>query len=272
MATVSDEAMMPRRGVMREGWRIQRRVIAALMMRELHTRYGRENIGYLWLFLEPMMLATIIGLLHSKAASHFGSDIKPVPLALIGYCNFMTFRGIVNRGEGAIEGNLSLLYHRTISIFDILVSRALLESAATGIAFAVLIGLATAVGVSDPPARPLFLLVGMALMLLLSFSVGMVVAGATHDNRALGRLVHPMSYVMMPLSGAFFTMEMLPKEVRELLLYIPLAHIFEILRYGWFESATIEYVDSMYIAEWIGISLLLGLLLISVARKRIHMA
>ena len=39
------------------GFSNQRKVIGALLMRELHTRYGRENVGYLWLILEPMMLA-----------------------------------------------------------------------------------------------------------------------------------------------------------------------------------------------------------------------
>ena len=44
MATIIDDAQ-PRRGQMREGLRIQARVIGALMMRELHTRYGRENLS-----------------------------------------------------------------------------------------------------------------------------------------------------------------------------------------------------------------------------------
>jgi capsular polysaccharide transport system permease protein len=35
-------------------WRaldVQRRVIGALIMRELHTRFGRDNIGYAWIFV-----------------------------------------------------------------------------------------------------------------------------------------------------------------------------------------------------------------------------
>ena len=31
--------------------RVQRRVIGALFMREALTRYGRHNIGFLWLFV-----------------------------------------------------------------------------------------------------------------------------------------------------------------------------------------------------------------------------
>ena len=40
-------------------------VIGALIMRELHTRYGRENIGYLWMVLEPMTLAVAVSSLRA---------------------------------------------------------------------------------------------------------------------------------------------------------------------------------------------------------------
>jgi ABC-type polysaccharide/polyol phosphate export permease len=30
-------------------------VLGALLIRELLTRYGRHNIGFLWLFVEPMI-------------------------------------------------------------------------------------------------------------------------------------------------------------------------------------------------------------------------
>lgn len=33
----------------------QARIIGALMMRELITRYGREGLGFLWLVLEPLV-------------------------------------------------------------------------------------------------------------------------------------------------------------------------------------------------------------------------
>jgi len=36
---------------LREGWRIQARVIGALMIRELNTRFGRDNIGFLWIMV-----------------------------------------------------------------------------------------------------------------------------------------------------------------------------------------------------------------------------
>ena len=40
-------------------WSIHRRVIGAFLVLELLTRYGRNNIGFLWLFLEPMLFTLV---------------------------------------------------------------------------------------------------------------------------------------------------------------------------------------------------------------------
>lgn len=45
-----------------ESLAIQRRVIGALLMREIITRYGRNNIGFLWLFVEPLLMTLLIRL------------------------------------------------------------------------------------------------------------------------------------------------------------------------------------------------------------------
>src|ERR1700761_385380 len=113
------------RSSFRRGLAVQANVIGALIMRELHTRYGRENIGYLWMILEPSLLAIAVASLH-QGGSH-GAGLPPVPFAIGGYCNFMIFRSIVGRGETAIEANKPLLFHRSVTIFDMLASRALLE-------------------------------------------------------------------------------------------------------------------------------------------------
>src|SRR5688572_25308062 len=96
----------------RRGLGVMADVNGALIMRELHTRYGRDNIGYLWVVLEPLTLATAVAFLHAGQPTHFGSDIRPVPLSILGYTIFITFRAIVGRSEGALESNLPLLYHR----------------------------------------------------------------------------------------------------------------------------------------------------------------
>ncbi|RMB25761.1 capsular polysaccharide transport system permease protein [Sphingomonas sp. PP-F2F-G114-C0414] len=253
-----------------QAFSVQMRVIGAILMRELHTRYGRENIGYLWLFGEPLMLGSVIALMHSGQASHDG-EISPIALTVCGYTIFIMFRGIVNRAEGALHGNAPLLYHRMVTVFDISFARAILEAAGTFMAFTVLLGLIIPMGYASLPVRPLSLLLGVLYVFLFSFGIANIIIGGTYENRTLERLVHLFTYFMIPLSGAFYQVIWVPQPYRDYLLYNPFPQIFELVRYGQFESATLEYVNYTYINAWILGLNLVGLLMIRAVKHRIHM-
>ena len=253
-----------------EAFAVQLRVIGAILMRELHTRYGRENIGYLWLFGEPLMLGSVIALLHSGQTGHDG-EINPIALAVCGYTIFIMFRGIVNRAEGTLHGNAPLLYHRMVSVFDISFARAILEAAGTFMAFTVLLGLIIPMGYASLPVRPLSLLLGVLYVFLFSFGISNIIIGGTYENRTLERLVHLFTYFMIPLSGAFYQVSWVPQPYRDYLLYNPFPQIFELVRYGQFESATLEFVNLTYINAWILILNLIGLLALRAVKGRMHM-
>ncbi len=253
------------------GLRIQGKVVGALLMRELHTRYGRDNVGYLWMFLEPMTLASAVSLLHAGSKSHNGSDISMVPFVMIGYSIFIMFRGMVGRAEGALESNMPLLYHRSVTIFDMLFARALLEGAGTFVTYIVLITFAVIFNIADPPARLLDIILGVGLMFWFSFSVAMIICALTHENRLAGRLVHPMLYILMPLSGAFFQLSWVPLPYQNWLWWSPMVQIFEELRYGQFDSATDKFVNLPYIVAWCLLLSYAGLVSIKIVRRHVHL-
>lgn len=254
------------------GCRIQADVIGALLMRELHTRYGRDNVGYVWMFLEPMLLSIAVTLLHAGQKSHYGSDIRPVPFAICGYSIFIMFRGMVTRAEGALEANAPLLYHRTVTIFDMMFARAILEGAGTFVTFIVLMVFAILTGYADLPARPEQLLLAIGLMFWLSFAISMLILAWTHDNRLAGRLVHPVCYILMPLSGGFFCLSWIPEPYRTWMGWSPLIHIFEILRYGQFKSASDRYLDPGYVIAWALVTTYWGIVATRKTRRRVHLS
>jgi capsular polysaccharide transport system permease protein len=253
------------------GAAIQANVIGALIMRELHTRYGRDNIGYLWVIAEPMLLAAAVALLHSGEHIRYLGGLRPIPFALVGYGIFIMFRSIVSRAETVLEANRPLLYHRQVTLFDMLAARALLEGASTTLALGLLIGLAVALGFSDPPARPLVLLGAIALMLWFSFGLSMIVAAASQRSHAFGRLLHPALYLSMPLSGAFFVLAWLPQGFREVLVWLPLVQIFELARRGMFAAYQTPYVDLPYLLAWCLSLTLIGMLALTAIRREIQL-
>ena len=255
------------------GIHVQGSVIGALMMRELHTRYGRRGLGYVWLILEPMLLAAlVVSLKIVRRERHYEAGIDVVPFIILGYTMFVLFRGIFNRAEGALESNMTLLYHRMVTVFDLLVSRALLEAAGAVCAMMVLMGLTILLDMARLPARPFELICGILLLLWFSFSLSMLVCAWTYDNPTLQKFVHPISYILLPLSGAFYMVEWFPMRFHGLVGWWPMAGIFELIRYGWFEPAVFTYTHVKYVVTCCMVLTLLGLLSIRLVRRKVELA
>ncbi len=254
------------------GAAVQANVIGALILRELHTRFGRDNIGYLWIFAEPMLLAIAVAVLHAGEHLRYLGGLRPVPFALVGYGLFIAFRSILTRAETLIEANRPLLFHRQVTLFDMLAARALLEAASTVAVLGVLLTLATLLGYADPPARPGVLLAAMALMLWLSFALSMLVAAAAQRSAVFARLLHPFLYLLLPLSGAFYVLAWLPGAARDILAPVPLVQIFELARRGMFEAYDARHVDPAWIIGWcLGLTLA-GMLALKAVRRHIEIA
>ena len=252
---------------------IQADVIGALIMRELHTRYGRDNIGYLWLIGEPLMLATVIGAFHSGAGGdHYSSDIRPMPFAIVGYVVYIIFRGIFTRAEGSLEANMPLLYHKTVTIFDIMVAKAAIEVAGCFLTLAILLGVIAALGFGNLPDRPLWLLLGIALMSWISFAMALIVVGYTFDSPLVQRFVHPFAYLMIPISGAFFVIDWLPEPFQTWMTWNPFALIFEIVRYGQFRAADADHIDPLYVVGVCAALSYWGMIALRQVRREVHLS
>ena len=255
----------------RNALRVQTRVIGALILREMHTRFGRENIGYLWLIGEPLMLASVMALLHSTGHTQFGSDIRPMTLTVLGYTTYIMFRGIVNRSLGALEANGPLLYHRQVTIFDVVTARALLEAAGTVLAYAVLMVMMVAFGLAQLPVRPLYLAAALVLMFWYSWAHSLIITAASFENKTVERIVGPYTYFMIPLSAAFYQVEWVPEPYRAWLVWVPLPHVLELARYGQFRAADLRYFDGFYLVSACVVLTWIGLLTVRIFRARIHL-
>lgn len=254
-----------------EGLKVQLRIIGSLLLRELHIRFGREGIGFVWFIGEPMMLATVITLVHlAQTSNHASSDFQVAPFAIIGYTVFIIFRGIFNRAEGAIDGNSTLFYHRMISIFDLLIARGIIEVTGCFVTMVILLTIIVLLGLGFPPARPLYLFGAVLLMAWWSSALGMIAAVVSYRSETMGRQIHVISYFTIPISGAFWQMSWLTPGFRDWLQWFPMPLIFEQARYGMFRAGSSEYVRPDYVIAWCAVLTYLALLLIRRLRRRLQ--
>lgn len=248
---------------------VQRRVIGALVIREMQTRFGRHNLGFLWLFGEPLMLALAISALHSASGHHLPNGISTFVFSVMGYVPYFMFRAIVNRASGAIQANLTLMFHRQVKLVDVLIARSLLEAGScTGVIVVILLVFGAVMG--EWPANPLLLGYAMLLSALIGHGLAMLVAVITARAESLDRLVHAFTYILMPLSGAFFMVDILPPETRELFLWVPLPHIHEALRASFFGDRIVSHYDLAYATSWVVGLNLLGLAALRSVRPKLE--
>jgi ABC-2 type transport system permease protein/capsular polysaccharide transport system permease protein len=243
----------------RSGLRIQTRVIHALFLRELLTRYGRHNIGFLWLFVEPMIFTLGVAALWTATQSVHGSDLPIVAFALTGYSTVLLWRNMPSRCILSVTFNSSILYHRMVRALDIYVARILLEAIGASMSFCILGAIFTFLGMMDPPEDLLQVLFAWMLVGTFGASLAIFLASLSERFEMVEKLWHPASYLIFPLSGAAFLVSSLPTQAQDFVLWIPMVHGSEMLREGYFGSKIDAVYDTGYLVTCTLAMLCLGL-------------
>ena len=230
-----------------ESLKVQARILGALLIREMLTRYGRHNIGFLWLFVEPMIFTLGVTALWTATKSVHGSDLPIVAFALTGYSSVLLWRNMPGRCIGALWGNLALMYHRNIKVLDIYAARLILEFGGATISFVTLGTLFIALGWLAPPQDLLQVAGGWLVLAWFGSALATLLGALSHQNELVDKLWHPASYLIFPLSGSAFMVDALPRLAQEIVLYIPMVHGVEIVREGWFGARARAHYDLAYV-------------------------
>jgi capsular polysaccharide transport system permease protein len=249
---------------------IQVRVTKALMMREVITRYGRHNIGFLWLFLEPMLFTLGVTALWTAMKATHGSALPITAFALTGYSSLIIWRNCSNRGVKAIEVNHSLLYHRNVRVIDVFVARILLEIVGVTTSMVILTFAFMALGLMNAPSDLLTITTGWLLMAWFAFALSLIVGAASERSEIIERVWHIFTYLMFPLSGAAFMVDWFPKSIQDLLLWVPMVHGTEMIRHGYFGSEVRTYENPAYFAFVNTLMLFVGLALVRETGRRVE--
>ncbi len=253
-----------------EGFRVQMVVLGAVMMREIHTRFGRHHMGYLWMFFEPMILGGCIAMVHYISGHGLPGGIDIMSFYIVGYTPYYLFRSILNRSATALMANAPIFYHRQVTFMDVMTARNLLDCAAVMLAILVMLGLIGAVR-DVWPVDLVWIAVGIIMITVFCHGISLMIVAATMFGvETVDRVVHPMTYLTIPLTGAFYMVWWFPTEAQEWMLMIPTIHMFEIIREGQFGDVVPYHYDIAYILGWCGATNLLGMLALSVAKRRIE--
>lgn len=254
------------------GFRVQGRILWALILREMITRYGRENIGILWLFAEPLLFIVGIAVLWSYFDSRSVSTGTIAEFAIVSYPTILLWRNTTGRVTKAIEANKSLLHHRLIRPADFFYSRIILEFTSVTASFILIFLVFMFLDISHTPADLLIMTTGWLLTAWFAFWFVLIMGALSEMNDVIDKISHVILYFMLPVSGAFIPAYVIPQHLRDYLLLFPLVDSVEYFRAGYYGDAMKTYYDLEYTVVANLVMTLFALALMVKAIKKVETA
>jgi capsular polysaccharide transport system permease protein len=248
----------------------QSRVVGALVMREIHTRFGRDNIGFAWIIAEPVMFCLGVIAMWSMIKSESHIDTPIVPFLLSGYMPLLMYRHCVMRALRCMQANLELMYHRQVTIFAMYMARMGVEILGTLAAFFITGFIFYVWGFVKVPYDMGPMILGWLIYAWFSVAVAITVGALSERSEVVEKIWQPVSYIMIPLSGTFYMVDWLPESVHHLIVLMPQVSAVEYLRGGYF-GPEVRVHHNLPVAIYVNMILsVIGLYLLKDARSYVE--
>jgi len=218
------------------------RVLAALVIREMITRYGRSWGGYVWAVLEPIGIIVILSLAFSQIvrAPAIGSSF--VLFYATGYIPFHFFLETSLNTGLSVSVNKALLQLPMVTALDVLLSRFLLSVLTLILVACVIFGGMLLIVEDQVDLAFDHLLLSGAAGLMLGLGVGAMNAVVFEFFPPWRQIWGIVSRPLFIISGIFFTFDELPRAIRDILWWNPLIHVVGEARRGFYPAYDGDYV------------------------------
>ena len=254
-----------------EALKVQARVIHALMLREMKTRYGKHKLGFFWALTEPVFFIGMFAVFYTLMGRSSQNGMPVLSFLLTGILGYMLFRDTMQQTIQSVGANRALLTFPQVTLFDLVLARVLVEFAVSLVVFALLVAAAIVMREEVRIENPLGVVSVLVLFSLLGTGLGVGFCALTNKFPSVQQVLSVL--LGRPLfftSGLFFTAESLPYDVRDILLWNPLLSLTALLRSFYFFGFESQYVQIQYSLYWVFGSLAWGLLMLSAFRRSLH--
>lgn len=238
------------------------RIVFALILREMSTRYGRSPGGYLWAILEPLGGVFIMAMAFSLLLRTPSLGNSFILFYATGFVPFTLYQNISNTVARALNFSKPLMKYPVVTWSDAVLARFILNTL-TGILVGyivltlILVIIDTHVLLAIVP-----ILKVIFLTLLLGFAVGMLNCVLMGMFTAWGMIWSIATRPLFIASGVIFIYEDMPPMVQDILWYNPLMHITGLMRAGFYPTYSPSYISELYVICFSLVILFLGTVLL----------
>jgi capsular polysaccharide transport system permease protein len=222
------------------------RTVAALVLREMGSTYGRSPGGYLWAVLQPLGTVLVLTLAFSLVvrAPALGSSF--IMFYATGYLPFDLYTQLAGKIGQSLKYSRPLLAYPGVTWLDAILARLILNFMTLVTVFCVVIYgimLVTATGVQVKISP---VITGIFMAAVLGTGVGMTNCLLIGYFPIWERIWEIISRPLFLASGIFFLYDDMPPVARELLWWNPLVHVTGEVRTGFYPTYHASYVSLTY--------------------------
>ncbi|TNC48514.1 sugar ABC transporter permease [Rubellimicrobium rubrum] len=233
------------------------RVVAALVLREMTSTYGRRPGGYIWSIVEPIAGIALMTWIFMTVG--FRSPALGTNFAIFyatGLLPFYVFVNVSQKVAQSLSYSRQLLAYPRVTVLDALVARYVLNlMTQLLVAYLVLAGLRLLMD-TGTQLVPQHVVLGFAMAAALAAGVGtlncFLMSMFPLWSTAWSVLTRPLLFI----SGVMFLVDSLAPEWRSYLAWNPLVHIIGEVRSGFYHGYEPSYVSPAYV---FGVALVTGL-------------
>jgi capsular polysaccharide transport system permease protein len=255
--------------VKRGSFKIFLAVHNALFLRELSMRFSSGRMGMFWTFFEPFFQILIFVMIKIMLFGSRESSFDFAVFLALNFTAFNLFKNIVIKSIASFKANKALFIYKQVKPIDTILARTTVEIFISSIIILIFLFLGFFFNF-DMGVKDLSMVTfGFAYLILFAFALGLFLAVINVFVDSVSKLINFGMTALMFSSAVFYSIDILPQNLQNLLLYNPITHFMELIHGFYFYALDDHLVSYGYITIWSLSLLYMGLWLYVRLEKRI---
>lgn len=253
-----------------EALKAQWRIIVALMLRDIKTRFGGTEFGFVLAIAWPLthiLLLLVVNSQLGRAAPYGDSAALWFATGIIPFMAFSYMSRFIALG---ILMNRPLLTFPVVKVTDILFARAIVEVLSAGLVILIVFAIFWAAGIDFMPRDIVQASCALLAMMFLGLGFGVINAIITAAFPFWTAGYALLTLLFWVSSGVVFVPDSLPEVVRLPLSYLPTLQGIEWMRSAYYDGYGGLILDKPYMISFAAASLLFGLGFERLLRGKLH--
>ena len=236
------------------------RVVMALMLREMTSKYGRTPGGYVWAILEPVAMISVFAFATALIMRTPSLGNSFIVFYASGYLPFTQYRSLESVVTKAIPYSRGLLRYPVVTWMDAILARFTLNLLTNVLNSILIMGGFIYLAADSTYVKLGPMVEAMSLAAFLALGYGTLNALLVGIWPIWSTFYKIITRPLLLASAVLYTVEDLPPFAADILWYNPIVHVTGLMRSGVFTTYDPQYVSIPYVVGMSMLPLAIGLL------------